>query len=56
MGPPRSNWAIPLETAPFYAFPVTCGIIITFGGLHAGTDGRVMGTTGAPIPGLFVGG
>ena len=39
--PPKSNWAIPLETAPFFAFPVTCGITFTFGGLHADTDGRV---------------
>ena len=52
--PPKSNWAIPLETAPFFAFPVTCGITFTFGGLHADTDGRVLDTDGAPIPGLFV--
>ncbi len=52
--PPKSNWAIPLETAPFFAFPVTCGITFTFGGLHADTDGRVIDTDGAPIPGLFV--
>ena len=52
--PPKSNWAIPLETAPFYAFPVTCGITFTFGGLRADTDGRVLDADGAPIPGLFV--
>ncbi|MCT2581515.1 FAD-dependent tricarballylate dehydrogenase TcuA [Actinophytocola gossypii] len=52
--PPKSNWAIPLETPPYYAFPVTCGITFTFGGLHADTDGRVLDTAGAPIPGLFV--
>jgi tricarballylate dehydrogenase len=52
--PPKSNWAIPLETAPFFAFPVTCGITFTFGGLHADTDGRVLDADGAPIPGLFV--
>jgi tricarballylate dehydrogenase len=52
--PPKSNWAIPLETAPFFAFPVTCGITFTFGGLHADTDGRVLDADGAPIPGLLV--
>ena len=52
--PPKSNWAIPLETPPFYAFPVTCGITFTFGGLHADVDGRVLDAAGAPIPGLFV--
>ena len=38
--PPKSNWAIPLETPPFYAYPVTCGITFTFGGLNSDTDGR----------------
>ncbi|MHA6627430.1 FAD-dependent tricarballylate dehydrogenase TcuA [Pseudonocardia sichuanensis] len=52
--PPKSNWAIPLETAPYYAFPVTCGITFTFGGLHADTSGRVLDADGAPLPGLFV--
>jgi tricarballylate dehydrogenase len=52
--PPKSNWAIPLEEPPFYAFPVTCGITFTFGGLHADTDARVLNDSGEPIPGLFV--
>jgi tricarballylate dehydrogenase len=52
--PPKSNWAIPLEAPPFYAFPVTCGITFTFGGLRADTSGRVLDAAGAPLPGLFV--
>ncbi|WP_299958336.1 FAD-dependent tricarballylate dehydrogenase TcuA [uncultured Modestobacter sp.] len=52
--PPKSNWAVPLETAPFYAFPVTCGITFTFGGLRADTGARVLDRSGNPIPGLFV--
>jgi tricarballylate dehydrogenase len=52
--PPKSNWAIPLETPPFYAFPVTCGITFTFGGLRADTSGRVLDGADAPLPGLFV--
>ncbi|MBB6553685.1 FAD-dependent tricarballylate dehydrogenase TcuA [Nonomuraea rubra] len=52
--PPKSNWAIPLEVPPFYAFPVTCGITFTFGGLHADTHGRVLDGGGDPIPGLLV--
>jgi tricarballylate dehydrogenase len=52
--PPKSNWATPLETPPFYAYPVTCGITFTFGGLKGDTDGRVLDTSGDPIPGLFV--
>ncbi|MEU6711382.1 FAD-dependent tricarballylate dehydrogenase TcuA [Nonomuraea sp. NPDC046802] len=52
--PPKSNWAVPLERPPYYAFPVTCGITFTFGGLHADTHGRVLDGTGGPIAGLFV--
>lgn len=54
--PPKSNWASPIAEAPFYAYPVTCGITFTFGGLRGDTEGRVLGTDGAPIPGLLVAG
>lgn len=52
--PPKSNWSSPLDAPPFYAYPVTCGITFTFGGLRGDTHGRVLDTHGTPIPGLFV--
>jgi tricarballylate dehydrogenase len=52
--PPKSHWATPLQTPPFYAYPVTCGITFTFGGLKGDVDGRVLTDAGDPIPGLFV--
>ncbi len=30
---PKSNWANPIDTPPFEAYPVTCGVTFTFGGL-----------------------
>ncbi len=51
---PKSNWANPIETPPFYAYPVTCGITFTFGGLRADASARVLDESGAAIPGLFV--
>lgn len=54
--PPKSNWAAPIETGPFYAFGVTCGITFTFGGLKSDTSGRVLDTAGDVIPGLLVAG
>jgi tricarballylate dehydrogenase len=54
VSPPKSNWASPIETPPFYAYPVTCGITFTFGGLRADTAARVLDDSGAPIPGLYV--
>jgi tricarballylate dehydrogenase len=52
--PPKSNWAVALETAPFYAYPVTCGITFTYGGVKSDTDGRVLDEAGDPIDGLYV--
>jgi tricarballylate dehydrogenase len=51
--PPKSNWATPLETGPFFAYPVTCGITCTFGGLAGDVDGRVLREGGGTVPGLF---
>src|SRR5690606_13882099 len=31
--PVKSNWAQRIETGPFVAYPVTCGITFTYGGL-----------------------
>jgi len=54
--PRKSNWAMPIETGPFYAYPVTCGITFTFGGIRSDTHGRVQDRSGHAIPGLFVAG
>jgi tricarballylate dehydrogenase len=51
--PPKSNWAAPIETGPFYAYPVTCGITFTFGGLKGDLDGRVLREDGSAIDGLY---
>ncbi|MCU1635894.1 MAG: tricarballylate dehydrogenase [Cryobacterium sp.] len=51
--PAKSNWASPLVAGPFYAYPVTCGITFTFGGLKGDTHGRVLRESGEPIPGLY---
>lgn len=50
---PKSNWAQPIETGPYYAYPVTCGITFTFGGLKGDLDGRVLREDGSVIEGLF---
>lgn len=54
--PPKSNWAQPLDTPPFYGFAVTCGITFTFGGLHVDENARVLSADGKPIPGLYAAG
>ena len=54
--PPKSNWALPVEQPPFTAFPVTCGITFTFGGVRVDDDAGVLDTAGRPLPGLFAAG
>ncbi len=49
----KSNWAQTLDKGPFRAFPVTGGITFTYGGVKVDDQGRVIGTDGAPISGLF---
>ncbi|MFG1923192.1 FAD-dependent tricarballylate dehydrogenase TcuA [Cryptosporangium sp. NPDC048952] len=51
--PVKSNWASAIESPPYYAYPVTCGISFTFGGLRGDVDGRVLDPSAAPVPGLF---
>ncbi|MFY9636802.1 MAG: FAD-dependent tricarballylate dehydrogenase TcuA [Cellulosimicrobium cellulans] len=54
--PVKSNWAAPIETGPFYAYGVTCGITFTFGGIKSDTHGRVLDAGGKHLEGLFVAG
>jgi tricarballylate dehydrogenase len=53
---PKSNWANRLDTPPFEAYGVTCGITFTFGGLHVDADARVISQADEPMPGLFAAG
>jgi tricarballylate dehydrogenase len=53
---PKSNWANTIDTPPFEAYAVTCGITFTFGGLRINTDAQVISTDGVPVPGLFAAG
>lgn len=54
--PPKTNWAVKIEEGPFYAFPVTCGITFSFGGVHTDKEGKVLDKAGNPINGLFAAG
>lgn len=53
---PRSNWANTIDTPPFEAYAITCGITFTFGGVRINTGGQVLDTNHEVIPGLFAAG
>ena len=52
---PKSNWALPVDKAPFLAVRVTSGITFTFGGLAVNpeTAAVLSETTGREVPGLY---
>lgn len=52
----KSNWANTVDTAPFEAYAVTCGVTFSFGGVKVSTQGEVEDTAGKPIPGLYAAG
>jgi len=56
IAPPKSNWALRIDTPPYSAYPVTCGITFTFGGLKTNTKAQVIDTQGNPIPSLYAAG
>lgn len=51
--PPKSNWALPLNSPPYVAYGVTCGITFTFGGVRIDTQAGVLDAHGERISGLF---
>jgi tricarballylate dehydrogenase len=53
IAPPKSNWALPLESPPFVGYAVTCGITFTFGGLRVNSRAQVLDTEDRPLPGLY---
>jgi tricarballylate dehydrogenase len=56
LSPPKSNWALPIDTPPFTGFVVTCGITFSFGGLRINERGEVQDTSDRSIPGLYAAG
>ena len=53
---PKSNWANTIDTPPFEAYAVTCGITFTFGGVRVNTHAQVLSSDGPPVPGLYAAG
>jgi tricarballylate dehydrogenase len=52
----KSNWANTIDTPPFEAYAVTCGITFTFGGLRITPEAQVLDSDGTPIRGLYAAG
>ncbi|MGI4813753.1 MAG: FAD-dependent tricarballylate dehydrogenase TcuA [Janthinobacterium lividum] len=53
---PKSNWALELDTGPFVAYAVTCGITCTYGGVKVNLHGQILDDADRPLPGLYAAG
>lgn len=56
ISPVKSNWAQRLDAPPYYAFPVSCGITFTFGGIGITDRAEVLDTSGNVIHRMFAAG
>jgi tricarballylate dehydrogenase len=54
--PPKSNWALPIDEAPFHAYPIISANVFTFGGLKIDAEARVLNGDGEVIVGLYAAG
>jgi tricarballylate dehydrogenase len=52
----KSNWANPVDEGPFRAYPITCGVTFSFGGVRINTRAEVLDVTDKPIMGLYASG
>ncbi|MFZ1989817.1 MAG: FAD-binding protein [Alphaproteobacteria bacterium] len=53
---PKSNWAFPIKSPPYIAYPLTCAVTFTFGGIRTDSLARVVTPGGTVIPGLYAAG
>ena len=53
LAPPKTHWARPLQTAPFYAYPVRPGITFTYLGTKVNRDARMLMADGTQAANMF---
>lgn len=51
--PDKTNWAQKIDTPPYHAYGVVCGLTMTYGGLKTNEKAQVIDTSDHPIPGLY---
>ena len=56
LAPPKSHWARPLDTPPFYGYPLRPGITFTYLGVTVNERARVIMQDDAPAPNIFAAG
>jgi tricarballylate dehydrogenase len=54
--PPKSHWARPLDTPPFYGYPLRPGITFTYLGVRVNEEARIVLSGGQPSGNMFAAG
>ncbi|MGB7755357.1 MAG: FAD-dependent tricarballylate dehydrogenase TcuA [Salinisphaera sp.] len=54
--PPKSHWARPIDTPPYYAYTLRCGITFTYLGVQVDRSARMQMADGAPAENLYAAG
>jgi tricarballylate dehydrogenase len=56
LDPPKSNWALPIDEPPFFAYALRPGITFTYLGVGVGLDARVLREGGDAFENVFAAG
>ncbi len=56
INPPKSHWALPIDTGPFAAYPLRPGITFTYLGAKVDAEARVLFKDLGPSPNIFAAG
>lgn len=56
LAPPKSNYAVPLDTPPFHAYPIISANTFTLGGVKVNVNAQVVDRDGEILPGLYAAG
>jgi tricarballylate dehydrogenase len=56
LSPPKSHWARPLDTSPFYGYPLRPGITFTYLGVTVNEHAQVVMQDDRPAPNIFAAG
>jgi tricarballylate dehydrogenase len=54
--PPKSHWARPLDTPPYYGYPLRPGITFTYLGVRVNERAQVVMQDDRPAPNIFAAG
>ncbi|MDA4129851.1 MAG: FAD-dependent tricarballylate dehydrogenase TcuA [Thaumarchaeota archaeon] len=54
--PPKTHWALPLDTPPYLAYPLRPGLTFTYMGVAVNSNANVLGTDGEAYRNVFAAG